>query len=75
MRFLTTVAGYKRTDHIKNQAIRQELNIFNIVYKTVEYQTDMFARMKTVEEKGLLKGFTKTYEKMRRYTLEGPILS
>jgi hypothetical protein len=43
MRFLMAFTGYRRTDHIRYQIIRQELNIFNILNKIDEYQITVSA--------------------------------
>jgi hypothetical protein len=35
MGFLRTVAGYRGREHIRNQSIKEELNIFNIPCRIV----------------------------------------
>jgi hypothetical protein len=42
MRFLRSVAGYRRTDKKRNTDIRQNLKIFNLGQKIREYQQNYF---------------------------------
>jgi hypothetical protein len=42
MRFLRSVAGYRRTDKKRNTDIRYNLNTFNLVQKLREYQQNYF---------------------------------
>jgi hypothetical protein len=41
MRFLSDIAGYERTDRTIDPTIRHELNIFQIVDKMAEANTDL----------------------------------
>jgi hypothetical protein len=50
MRFLSVVVGYRRTDHTRNQAVRQGLNIFIILDKIIEYQRDWFHHLERRDE-------------------------
>jgi hypothetical protein len=42
MRYLRSVAGYRRTDKKRNTEIRQNLKIFNLGRKIREYQQNYF---------------------------------
>jgi hypothetical protein len=48
--FLRTVAVYRRKDNIRNRVIRQELNIFQISDKIVEYQIKWLHYMERMDE-------------------------
>lgn len=50
MRFLRTVVGNRRTDHIRNRATRQELNICDMQDKIVKYQTNWFQHVERMDE-------------------------
>lgn len=50
MRFLRNVEGYTWTEHIGNQAVRQQLKVFNILDKVVEYSIGFTTWKVSVEE-------------------------
>ncbi|KAJ4441949.1 hypothetical protein ANN_11813, partial [Periplaneta americana] len=50
MRFLRSVAGYRRTDRQYNETIRDELNIFNLNNKIKEYQEKYYEHVQRMPE-------------------------
>jgi hypothetical protein len=55
MRFLRSVAGYRRTDKKRNTDMRKNLKVFNLGQKIRQYQQNYFAhilRMPTYESLG-----------------------
>jgi hypothetical protein len=64
VRFPIILAGYRRTDHIRYQIIRQELNIFNILNKVTKYQRNYFCHLGKMDESRFI---TRFYQ----YSLKG----
>jgi hypothetical protein len=49
LRFLSSLRGCRRTGHVTNRTIRQELNIFNILKIKLSIKTDLFLHMKRIK--------------------------
>jgi hypothetical protein len=57
MRFLKAVEDYRRRNHIGNHTVIQELNIFNIADRIVEYQMSWFHQLERRDESRFAKRF------------------
>jgi hypothetical protein len=55
MNFLRSVAGYKRIDKIRNSKIREELNIFNLNGKILNFTSQWQNHVLRVEDGRILK--------------------